>query len=108
LNSRDDCKEYLEKCLKGGEVKLPAAYYKAVLKHEKKLPFEVRVLYSECQNRENKEDKASSSVLKALPKMVTGLTVVKEGKAMLKLLNDCERLQKLYEANVHQNKCKVM
>lgn len=108
LNSRDDCKEYLEKCLKGGDVRLPVAYYKSVLKHEKKLPFDVKVLYSECQNRENKEDKAQSHILKELPKLISGLTVVKEGKGMLKLMNDCERLHKLYEANVHQSKCKVM
>lgn len=108
LDSRDDCKEYLEKCLRGGVVKLPLAYYKAVLSHERKLPFEMKVVYSECENRENKEEKAENCALVHLPKMIQGLTCVKEGKNFAKLLNDCERLHKLYESNVHQNKCKVM
>ena len=108
LDSRDDCKEYLEKCLRGGEVKLPLAYYKSVLCRERKLPFEMKVFYSECENRENKEEKAENCALVRLPKMVQGLTCVREGKNIGKLLNDCERLHKLYETNVHQNKCKVM
>ena len=36
LDGRDDCKEYLEKCMKGGVFKLPAAYYKVVLANEKR------------------------------------------------------------------------
>ena len=108
LEERDDCKEYLEKCMRGGNIFLPVAYYKAVLTHEKNLPFDLRVLYSEIESKENQEDKASGVVLKYLPKMIPNITCVKEGKNYMKLAADCERLCKLYDANVHQNKCKVM
>ena len=108
LENRDDCKEFLEKCLRADEVKVPRAYYKAILANEKKLPFDLKVLYSEIENNENKEEKANGVVLSKLPKMVTSLTCVKEGKSYSKLLTDCERFCKIYETNVAQNKCKVM
>ena len=108
LDGRDDCKEYLEKCMKGGVFKLPAAYYKVVLANEKKLPFDQKILYSEFDARESRDDKAAGMVLDLLPKMVPKLTCVKEGESYLKMVSECERLCKLYDANVRQNKCKVM
>ena len=108
LEGRDDCKEYLEKCMRGGTVKLPIAFYKAILANEKKLSFELRTLYSEIVARENKEEKASVVSLSYLPKMIPNFSSVKEGKSYGKLISDCQRLCKLYEANVHQNKCKIM
>lgn len=108
LEGRDDCKEYLEKCMKGGVVKMPSAYYRAVLEHERKLAFDLKVLYSEIEAKESKDEKASTVILTLLPKMIPNLTVVKEGKNYLKMVSDCERLYKLYESNLTQNKCKIM
>ena len=108
LEGRDDCKEYLEKCMRRGSVKLPVAFYKAVLANEQKLPFELKILYSEIEARENKEEKASAVVLNYLPKMLPNFSSVKEGKTYGKLMSDCDKLCKMYEANVHQNKCTIM
>lgn len=108
LDGRDNCKEYLEKCLNGGEVKPPRSYYKSILANERKLPFDVRVQYTEFENRESKEEKATRVFLHYLPKIVPGITIVREGKSFVKMVSDCERLCKLYDNNVAQNKCKVM
>jgi hypothetical protein len=108
LGTKDGCKEYLEKCFRGGEVRLPTEYYRAVLKNERKLPFDVKVLFSECQGKENKEEKAASAVLNVLPRMIGGMNYVSEGRNFNKMIADCERLCKLYEHNLIQNKCKVM
>lgn len=110
LDNRDDCKEYLEKCLKGNgnDIKLPITYYKNILTNERKLAFDIKVMYTEIEKRENQEEKASRAFLSCLPKIVPGMTIVREGKSFAKMISDCERLCKLYENNVAQNKCKVM
>lgn len=108
LEGRDDCKEYLEKCIKGGDIKVPNTFYRAVLANEQKLPFDLKILYSEIESRETKEEKANAVVLIHLPKMIPNFTSIKEGKSYMKMSSDCERLGKLYDTNVHQNKCKVM
>ena len=106
LNDRNHCKEYLESCLKGGQISIPCEYYKSVVLHETKLSFEKKVIFSEIICRENK--KVENRVLTLLPKFVPNIIYVKQGKSYNQLLKDSEKYYSIYNSPTINNPCKIM
>jgi hypothetical protein len=105
LENRDHCKEYLESCLRGGEIFLPRFYYKKVLENEPKLPFEKKVSFAEVSRR---LPSRSCSVLKYLPKAVPQLLQVKQGKSIAQLANDVEKYCVSHHSVEHLITCNII
>lgn len=110
LSLREDSKEYLESFLafsKGEtfEVKLPVEYYSTLLKSEKKLPWELRVAYTELESKALKNGR----ILKLLPQIVENFAYVETGSNYLEMNEEISKLFADFEGTVEKfNECIVI
>jgi hypothetical protein len=110
LMPRPDTKEYLEQYLmfiKGevSELKVPAAYFSALLKFEKNLSWEVKNRFIEEEGKANK----TSKILKNLPLLLEELDYVEIGMPYQDLNDEIMKLADEFEKSIDRfNECIFM